>query len=277
MEQLITDPNEVNQDYAARRSEQLDIIASAKRTTWKGKMTRQAMASMSAAQSALANIDAIIAADRATVAGENEVIKADYATKLERDANKAFSIAGLGQIVQLGCIIFIGLWHTGVDDEAGIDGEDAGARVSGKARKPAPIGYRPGVNLVNAAPPYQEEATAEGASRPKIGFRHYPQGRPPPLPPPPPAPVVHEAHEAPAATRSDKPDPNSMEANTRLNSWRSYKRNLDAIRKRTTPSAKANQEKYRKGMAYEAEELARMGLKIELKESPKRCYALIPI
>lgn len=266
---LLRNPDDVDTAYADRRDQQLSIIAAAKKTTWKGNITRDAMRAMRTAQAELTKLDAAIATERAEVTAKNEATTLAYEEELNQSANKATTIAGVGQLIMILSVMFIGLWYTGVEDDLDEEddlGADAGAKGRTKGSESRTIGFHP-APPATAAAPYSDVGGHEGLpeGRRKIGFHHRSRS---------------EADTSAAATRSDKRSDSqaeSLEAASRLNSWRTNKRNLDSVKKRTSETAKDHAKRLKEAMEYEEKMLAQMGLRIELQESPRRRYVLVPI
>lgn len=319
---LLTDPGTVNAEYEDRRQQQLDIIKSARNTTWKGNITAAAMKTLRAAQAELSKLDAAIAADRAKIDEANALVTADYNAEVAEAQEGSVLIAGLGQLGQLICVLIIGLWNKGVEDEADIEteGAAAGARTSegeetedqsvilagfdrmgqqlsdlimglldkqaegatagamrgGKASANAGgIGFNSSAAATHTpanGPSADPTALPPSAGRSPIGFKHYEAT-------PSPTPAITERPTV--ATRRDIDDdanPDSLAAQSRLAAWRSHSRNLASYATRAqTKSAVDAAAQLEKLMAHEEEELARMGLRIVLQESPRKAYILVPI
>lgn len=281
---LLTDPGAVNAEYEDRRQQQLDIIKSARNTTWKGNITAAAMKTLRAAQAELSKLDAAIAADRAKIDEANALVTADYNAEVAEAQEGSVLIAGLGQLGQLICVLIIGLWNKGVEDEADIetDGAAAGAmRMAAGASQPRGIGFHPAAatHTPNSGPSADPTAIIPSPEpRTPIGFRHYPTSEAPEAPP---SPTPATTERPTVATRRDIDDdanPDSLAAQSRLAAWRSHSRNLASYATRAqTKSAIDAAAQLEKLMAHEEEELARMGLRIVLQESPRKAYILVPI
>jgi len=280
---LLDNPDNINAAYAERRQQQLDIIAAAKRTTWKNNITRDAMRAMRTAQAELKTLDAAISAERSAVTEANAATTLAYNEETKQQADGAWAIAGVGQIVMGFCIIFIGLWNTGV--EHGLTptkGADAGAGAGSGSGGRNPIGFGGGL-VPTSQTPTPPPGSAPGhnlpAPRRQIGF-----GTSHPTPPSGggTVPVTPFPGGNPAvATRSygaETPDPDSLEARSRLAAWTKHNAQMNAYRaKKETPSALAGIDRQQELMNHEEQELARMGMRIELQESPRKVYILVQI
>lgn len=280
---LLADLDTVDAEYAERRQQQLDIIASARKTTWKGRITGPAMKSLNGAQQELKKIDDQVTAGRNVVATANAEIEAAYEAELTQDQAQAGVIMAGGQFMMLVSVIFIGLWYTGVEDEMDkTTGAAAGAGAGSGSGGRNPIGFGGGLAPTSHNPTPPAGGTPNHnlpAPRRQIGF-----GRNTPTPPagggtaapPPPA-----GGNPPVATRSygaETADPESLEARSRLAAWTKHNAQMNAYRaKKETPSALAGIDRQQELMNHEEQELARMGMRIELQESPRKVYILLPL
>jgi hypothetical protein len=284
----LEDEGQIERAYADDKAVQLDIIAGARATTWRGSITRPAMASLRTAQAELARIDAAIAADRERVRQRNAAAVDAYEAEVAAGSRTAFSLAGLGQGVVLLCIILIGLYDQGVDREVG-----ARTQVQAEPGNDSePAAVRPFGSPSLAAASVSSPLSPPTHPRPRpIGFRTYGDAPPTPLEVPPisdgsvvdtltapalPAAAPTVATSSHDGAGQDLPNP-ELDQQTRLNSYRALMKTLRTYQSRDTAAAHEARAATQRHLDYEVQQLARLGKRIELREKPVRKYVLVDI
>lgn len=166
----------INQQYDQTILPHRDNIATYEQTTWKGKIVSEARQMILAEQKAIELIEARRSEELALAREENKQINAAYATRTTENGQWAMGFAGLGEVVCLFCLIFIGIYDDGLAREA----EKQNAAAS--RQSPAPPWYAPNGHYQQI--PYPSPANGQNTERRPVGFR-LPQ---------------HGPEEAPAAT-----------------------------------------------------------------------------
>ena len=248
VELRLTDESTAAAPFAEQRAEQLAIIESARSTTWRGRMTREAMASLQVAQSELSRIDAEISAGRRRIRESNSAIVAAYESDMLISAMRAWNFAGLGQAMVLLSLLMIGLYYEGVEREAGLEGK------AGDGAQVQQLTLRAEGKHDTLVPHSPED-------RRPIGFRTYP-------------PADARPTVAPARVVADLPE---LDQVTRLNSYRTLMKNYRVYEGRTSRAAADAKARIERHLAYEQEQLARLGKRIELQEHPVRKYILVDL
>lgn len=108
----------INAAYDTRRLPYEANIEAYKKTTWKGKITRQALSSIETEKAELARLEDRRDEELAIARAENERINLEYAEHTEENGQWAMGFAGLGEVVCLFCLIFIGIYDDGLAAEA---------------------------------------------------------------------------------------------------------------------------------------------------------------
>ena len=156
----------INQQYDQEILPHRNNIATYERTTWKGKIVSEARRMILAEQKAIETIEARRNEDLALARADNQQINADYAARTQENGQWAMGFAGLGEIVCLFCLIFIGIYDDGLAREA--------------EQNAAPLPQSPAPGLWNQTLPYQQIPTnqqmnQQNQGRRPIGFRQQPE------------------------------------------------------------------------------------------------------
>ena len=164
----------INSQYDEALLPHRNNIATYEKTTWKGKIVSEARQMILAEQKAMETIEARRNEELALARNENRQINRDYLQRTEENGQWATGFAGLGEIVCLFCLIFIGIYDDGLAREA----EKQAATTPSHAHHPAsatnqhhpfqqiptyshpngqnqwrrPIGFRPEINKVPEEP-----------------------------------------------------------------------------------------------------------------------------
>lgn len=132
-------------------------------TKWKGSITRDANRSIMASQKMLAMIEERRTAELSAATDRNTVIRGEWEDETSTNSSYAMGFAGLGEIIKLFCLIFIGIYDQGLSKEAavfgGSDGPDRTGRDGGQQQSNGQSRYfqipnnSPGNNRAQAAYP----------------------------------------------------------------------------------------------------------------------------
>ncbi|MEM6397159.1 MAG: hypothetical protein AAF741_12490, partial [Bacteroidota bacterium] len=152
LEELLLDEAQADATYQAQRDQQLAMISSARNTTWRGRMTQDAMKSMRAAQQELSAIDAQIAEEKSRIRGKNAAIQLEYEAEVQRSADRAYGIAGVGAVAGFIFLLIIGIYDDGTECE--LSNSAAGGKSSIPPAPPSISGGPRGAGILRpAAPP----------------------------------------------------------------------------------------------------------------------------
>jgi uncharacterized membrane protein len=156
----------INAAYNAQILPHQENISRMQRTTWKGSITRDASRSINKSQALMAEIEARRTADLTAAQAENQRLRAEWLEETETNSSYAMGFAGLGELIKLFCLIFIGLYDQGLSEEAAILGGQGSSR-SYSGSSAAPISFTAGANQHHPnyqAPPEPTPRSPIGAS-----------------------------------------------------------------------------------------------------------------
>lgn len=141
-------------------------IEAAKKTTWKGSITSSAMKSIRRSQDQIEKIEeasqAAILAANTTNAG----VQSDWMDETETNSSFAIGFAGLGEIIKLFCLLFIGIYDQGLSNEAAVFGGGGSSKQKPYGNNQSPIGF-----ATNQADQNMEQSNLAPTPRNPIGFK----------------------------------------------------------------------------------------------------------
>jgi hypothetical protein len=304
IELQLTPESDAEETYAMDLATQNTVISDARNTKWRGTITGSAMKAMRSAQAEVTRINGLVEAEKARIRESNQELKDKYYAELAITTGHAFTLTGVGQIVVLFCIAFIGVFNQEVERGLGgtkEEGAAAGAR-NGQESNARQIGF--GNNTAAAAHhpnnqgnPYGPTSDTTPDDRRAIGFKHYEHApKSPGTGGPSSSPSSYDGDVALGTVTTGAPedgdghnvetrldnattaDKDSLEAQSRLASWRSHHANLCSYTNRNpTKSNIASIARLEELKGHEEKQLALMGWRIELQESPRKAYILVPV
>lgn len=126
----------INAYYQAELLPHQESIADMRKTTWKGSITRTANKSIIASQELMKGIESRRAADLQAARLKNEQILQEWEEATATNSSYAMGFAGLGEIIKLFCLIFIGIYDQGLSKEAAVFGGSNTNSPSASSQQP---------------------------------------------------------------------------------------------------------------------------------------------
>lgn len=93
-------------------------IEVAKTRTWRGKLTKDGSASIETSKEQIRELEAERKSEIATAKADNAKTKTDWEAETATNSDYAMGFAGLGEVIKLFCLIFIGIYDQGLSEEA---------------------------------------------------------------------------------------------------------------------------------------------------------------
>lgn len=180
VENTYLDTDEIRARYETELQPHRENIATYQNTTWKGKIVSEARKMILAEQAMMASIEQRRAEELSKATQENEARKQQYDERTAANGSWAMSFAGLGEVVCIFCLIFIGIYDDGLTGEV-----LKGQTTTQQATPPPhhqPAGYYqiPANTNVNQTP----TTHSQRYRRNQIGFRLPEATQQSPSPPP---------------------------------------------------------------------------------------------
>ena len=263
----------INAAYNLAIAPHAENIKHMQATKWKGSITRDANRSIMASQKLIAQIEDRRTAELSAATDRNTVIRGEWEDETSTNSSYAMGFAGMGEIIKLFCLIFIGIYYQGLSKEAAVFGGSDGPYRTGRDGGQQGNGQSRYFQIPNNSPGNNSSPGSYPTSVQPIGF--FQRGTVEPDISRQPAPSVANVSYTPVHEEMEGDYPIDLLKELRF--YADAKRQYDCYEANTrvaTETKAKRQEVFRKRMAHSLTNMNDMGYQPRLVN---RTWELIPL